>query len=280
MLERSGYTVPAIASSGAEAIQKATEIGPDLVLMDISLQGAMDGVDTAVHIHRQLGLPVIYLTGNADNETLERAKMAEPAGYLLKPVGVQDLHGAITMALHNAQIRKEASARVQGTAATRQDGADAEANPVRAVELSSAAEDLWQATVNYFERWTAYDEAVRGAESTRDGGGLEEAVRILVVLAENELRHAMEVFREGFAHASGDSTAVVPKTARNLWSASEQYFRELATRDELTRKFQQRKTRTEDVERACTLVKFAQERLREAAINFRYSTHLASWATA
>src|SRR5207245_4082851 len=84
-LESLGYDVPAVASSGAEAIRKAAQTLPDLVLMDIRLKGDMDGVETADQMRRQFNIPVVYLTAYADNSTLQRAKVTEPFGYILKP---------------------------------------------------------------------------------------------------------------------------------------------------------------------------------------------------
>lgn len=283
MLEKSGYTVPAVASSGAEAIRKAAELRPDLVLMDISLHGPMDGADAASHIHREFDLPVIFVTGQADAATLERAKEAQPYGYLLKPVSAQDLHSAITMALHNAGVRSStrrpaATTTVRGSVAA--GGTKVLPNDQQVVDAEPAdlAEHLWQETVNYFERWNAYDQAVRTADSAPQGAALEEAARNLVVLAETELRHSTEVFRDSMIGA-GQLADRAPKASRALWNASEHYFRDLASRDDLTRQFQRRKARLSEVERACSRVMFAQERLRDAAIRFRYSTHLASWAS-
>src|SRR5690349_12633061 len=84
-LEDSGYEVTGVAASGCEAIREATENCPDLVLMDIRLQGTMDGIQAAQILHRQFGLPIIYLTAHVDKETLERAKQTEPVAFLVKP---------------------------------------------------------------------------------------------------------------------------------------------------------------------------------------------------
>ena len=78
-----GYLVPAVASSGKEALEKARETQPDLVLMDIVLKGEMDGVTAAKYIHDQLHIPVVYLTAYSDEDTLKRAKITEPFGYIL-----------------------------------------------------------------------------------------------------------------------------------------------------------------------------------------------------
>ena len=99
-----GYTVPAIAASGEEAMEKAEEFRPDLMLMDIMLQGSMDGVETVKQIRRTMAIPVIYLTAHTDNETVQRAKLTEPLGYLLKPFDERELRFTIEMALHHHRI--------------------------------------------------------------------------------------------------------------------------------------------------------------------------------
>ena len=75
------YTVSGIASSCEEAIQKASETCPDLVLMDIMLNGELDGIEAAMQIKENFNIPVVYLTAHTDSATLERAKITEPYGY-------------------------------------------------------------------------------------------------------------------------------------------------------------------------------------------------------
>jgi signal transduction histidine kinase len=94
-----GYRVPAIASSGEDALKKVAETRPDLVLMDIAIPGGMDGVETADQVRQQFQVPVVYLTGYADDQTLERAKKTEPFGYLLKPYEERELQTTIEVAL-------------------------------------------------------------------------------------------------------------------------------------------------------------------------------------
>ncbi len=102
-LERLGYAVPATASSGEEALRKARDCSPDLVLMDIVLKGRMDGVETAQNLQRQLNIPVVYLTAYADPHTVERAKSTAPLGYLLKPFQPTDLQRTVEVALSRAR---------------------------------------------------------------------------------------------------------------------------------------------------------------------------------
>lgn len=95
-----GYTVPALVSTGEEAIEKAGEMKPDLVLMDIVLKGGMDGIDAADLIRTRFKIPVVYLTAYADDETVQRAKITEPYGYVLKPLEERDLHVTLEIALY------------------------------------------------------------------------------------------------------------------------------------------------------------------------------------
>ena len=117
-LEDLGYAVTAIASSGKQAIRSAETTLPDLVLMDIRIKGEMDGVDAARQIRQRFDIPVIYLTAHADDETLERAKSAEPLGYIVKPFQESELRAAIQMALHKDKADKKAKGREEHLAAT------------------------------------------------------------------------------------------------------------------------------------------------------------------
>jgi CheY-like chemotaxis protein len=84
-LEEAGYRVTGIAITGEEALLMAEREKPDLVLVDITLSGKIDGIDAAKKMIEELGIPVIYLTGNSDEGTLERARRTNPAGILQKP---------------------------------------------------------------------------------------------------------------------------------------------------------------------------------------------------
>ena len=84
-LEKFGYFVCAIASNGNEAIELVQRHSPDIILMDIMLTGDIDGIDTAQLVNQQFRIPIIFLTAYSDEKTLERAKKAEPSGFILKP---------------------------------------------------------------------------------------------------------------------------------------------------------------------------------------------------
>lgn len=103
-LKKMGYIVPAIAFSGEEAIEKAAEIQPDLVLMDIILKGELDGIDAAGQIRTRFNIPVVFLTAHTEENILQRAKIAEPFGYIVKPFEERELHTTIEMALYKYQM--------------------------------------------------------------------------------------------------------------------------------------------------------------------------------
>lgn len=106
-----GYEVPAFAVSGKQALEKMVTTRPDIILMDINIDGDIDGIDTAAQIPRELQIPVIYLTAYAGDETLERARATKPYGYLLKPYSERELHATIQMALerHHVELALEES---------------------------------------------------------------------------------------------------------------------------------------------------------------------------
>ncbi len=106
-LKNLGYDVPSIASSGEVAIKKAEEHKPDLVLMDIMLQGKMDGIEAAGNIISRFDIPVVYLTAYSDEKILERAKITEPFGYLIKPYKDRELEINIEIALYKHRTMKE-----------------------------------------------------------------------------------------------------------------------------------------------------------------------------
>jgi len=106
-LTEMGHEVVACVASGEEAVEQVRARKPDLVLMDIKLQGAMDGIRAAEIIRRETGLPVIYLTAFADEHTLQRAKLTEPYGYILKPFQERELHVNIEMSLHRHRVARQ-----------------------------------------------------------------------------------------------------------------------------------------------------------------------------
>jgi PAS domain S-box-containing protein len=107
-LGKLGYAVDRIVRSGESALDILKTSHPDLVLMDIHLAGALDGIDTAEQIHTLYTIPVIFLTSSADEVTLGRAKVTEPYGYVLKPFDERELHSAIEMGLYKHRMEEQA----------------------------------------------------------------------------------------------------------------------------------------------------------------------------
>ncbi len=105
-LERFGYKVVGMVGDGRDAVEIARVHQPDIILMDIMLMGAMDGIEAAKEIKRQFGIPVIFLTAYTDEKTLERAKEVEPAGYILKPFKERELYTTIDIALYKNAMDK------------------------------------------------------------------------------------------------------------------------------------------------------------------------------
>jgi len=112
LLKKMGYEVIAMLTTGEEALEKVLEEQnyqnlPDIILMDISLDGKMDGIHTAIEIKKKINIPVIFSTAYTDDEILNRAKLAEPSGYLIKPIDARQMTITIDMALHKAKTELE-----------------------------------------------------------------------------------------------------------------------------------------------------------------------------
>jgi CheY-like chemotaxis protein len=108
-----GYDAFAIASSAAEAMARTAERRPDIVLMDIRIKGAHDGIHTAAMLQSLHGVAIIYLTAHADEGLIERAKRTEPYGYILKPVRLPEVRGMIEITRYKVALvnaREDAAA--------------------------------------------------------------------------------------------------------------------------------------------------------------------------
>jgi diguanylate cyclase (GGDEF)-like protein len=99
-LTRLGYRISGVASEGAQAVSMAAQLHPELVVMDVSLRGEVDGIQAACMIQEHAHVPIIFLTGHRDSETLQRAVLTGPLGYLIKPFHEDELRCAIEVAIH------------------------------------------------------------------------------------------------------------------------------------------------------------------------------------
>ena len=105
-LKKLGYVVVANVSSGEEAIDYSERLQPELILMDVRLRGEMDGIQAAEIIRDRFNLPVVYLTANADEDTILRAKKTTPFGYLVKPFNERELRATIEIAFYTHQMER------------------------------------------------------------------------------------------------------------------------------------------------------------------------------
>jgi class 3 adenylate cyclase len=113
VLEKIGYEVTSFVNNGMDVLQKAAEDMPDLILMDIILSGTLDGIETAKIIKSKFNIPVVYLTALTDEETIHKAKITEPGGYILKPFDERGLHSAIEIALYKAKMETQLKAKTK-----------------------------------------------------------------------------------------------------------------------------------------------------------------------
>ena len=102
-----GYDVVGFARDGRKILSEAQKCTPDLILMDIMLDGGTSGIEAADEVREHLDIPVIFLTALADDETLKKAKVTEPFGYLIKPFDARMLYSSIEMALYKHQVNKK-----------------------------------------------------------------------------------------------------------------------------------------------------------------------------
>lgn len=105
MLQKRGYTVAGVLTSGEEAVLKAPGMSPDLVIMDIGLAGTMDGIDAAYYLFHLFHYPILFITGMTEEKGLERAKLSQPYGIIFKPFTEIEIATNVELALSNHMNR-------------------------------------------------------------------------------------------------------------------------------------------------------------------------------
>ncbi|NMB77608.1 MAG: response regulator [Methanomicrobiales archaeon] len=105
MLQKKGYTIAGIVAKGEESVVKAAELNPDLVIMDVTLAGTMDGMDAAHYIFQLFHCPIIFITGISDEEKLERLTCSRPYGIIFKPFTAIEINTSVRLALYNHSTR-------------------------------------------------------------------------------------------------------------------------------------------------------------------------------
>ena len=104
-LIKSGYMLTSHVSTGEDALQKAKEEKPDLILMEISLEGELDGIQAAKEIKKDFSIPIIFLTSHSDSKILNRAMSLKPDGYIIKPFTEEELRNSIKLALFKQKMK-------------------------------------------------------------------------------------------------------------------------------------------------------------------------------
>ncbi|WP_373499631.1 ATP-binding protein [Desulfococcus sp.] len=207
-----GYGVPAVASSGEEAIRLALGSRLDIILMDIRLEGGIDGVAAASRIREEMDLPIVYLTAYSDPKTIERAKATQPFGYLIKPFDERELFATIEMALckHGLEKRLRASERWfsttlrsigEGVIATDPRGIVRFVNPV--AELLTGWEEAEGMGKEISELFQIVHERTRGALELPVMRAMEEGA--VLELPD----HAALVAKDGTPRCISDSVAPI-----------------------------------------------------------------------
>ncbi|MDO8841766.1 response regulator [Methanocalculus sp.] len=105
-LETRGFVISGISDTGVDAIDKIRKHQPNLILMDITLKGDMDGINAGEIIRSEMMIPIIYLTAYSDEQTLERAMITQPYGYISKPFLEEELFSTITTAIREHSMRE------------------------------------------------------------------------------------------------------------------------------------------------------------------------------
>jgi len=154
-----GYDVPKVVATGEDAIRMAGEFNPDIVVMDITLKGEMNGIQAAEQIRTRYGIPIVYLTAHSDDATIKKAIITEPFGYLIKPLEERAFKTTIQMALYKHSMDekvKERDRTIQALLNTTtdamllldNDGNVLGANETMAKQLKKNADNLIHMTVN------------------------------------------------------------------------------------------------------------------------------------
>jgi PAS domain S-box-containing protein len=221
-LQKLAYRVVGVVPTGEEALLRASDERPDLVLMDIMLKGELDGIEVAQRLRQQLGVPVVYLTAFGDPATLLRATATAPFGYVLKPFEDRDLYSAVEAALFRHQMERDLRSRTQELAAVLTaafDGvivADRD-GLVSSINPAASALTEWRSDEAIGKDWAEVfktteplpsDLAAIGAEQPPSGEGPDGAA-FAVVLSQSGRRVPVEYRSRPITDARGDVEGTV-----------------------------------------------------------------------
>ncbi|MBP7693140.1 MAG: EAL domain-containing protein [Anaerolineales bacterium] len=244
-----GYEVVGTVAYGEAAVQQAGEQRPDLVLMDIRLKGEMDGIQAAERIRAEYDLPIVYLTAHSDEQTLQRARVTEPFGYILKPFEDRELHMAIEIARYKFQVEQKLKTHERWLAAVLRgigdaviaadiDGAVTFLNPVaEALTGWTQAEALGQPAASVFNAIHAQtrarvDNPVRRVLEQRQVIALPDQTRLVARDGrEIPIADSAAPIRDDKGHLTGAVLVFRDITEKQQ---AEEHLRQLAYHDTLT----------------------------------------------
>jgi two-component system NtrC family sensor kinase len=200
LLRVAGYLVVGHAATGDLAMQVLADVHPDLILMDINLPGTMDGVQTVEHIQRTFDVPIIYLTGMADETTLTRAKRTGPFGYLVKPVDAPILHRTIEIALYKYALDRRLK----------------ESELFNRTVITSVGEGvIVYDTELCYRVWNPFMETLTGVPAAEILG--ESALEVFPHLQAQGINHLLEQALAGEEVHSPETPFSIPETGRRGW---------------------------------------------------------------
>ncbi len=199
-LVKLGYDVTRSAATGADALALAETLKPRLILMDIKLKGAMDGIEAAGLIRERFGIPVVYLTSHSDEATLARAKETQPYGYILKPFEDRELRIAIEVAMRKHELESQLAERERWFATTLESIGDA----VIAIDPNNVITFLNPVA----EKVTGWGRAEAVGKKLMDVLRLVDDAGVLLDLSRPP--------PEGFAAAVPTYAGLVPKSGANI----------------------------------------------------------------
>jgi DNA-binding NarL/FixJ family response regulator len=211
-LQDLGYNVTGTVNTADEAVAKAVQQEPQLVLMDIGLSGECDGIEAARRIREKVDVPVVYLTAHADGDTLDRAKVTEPGGYIVKPYNDREIHATIEIVLH----RHEKERRLRKMGSTILDALNYHDDPVVMADsagnvtyVNGAARELLEKTGTSLDRASILEMM---ASRPTNGHALPKGME---ALSKRE-HEVLNWFLRGFGTATiGTRLHVSPQTVRN-----------------------------------------------------------------
>lgn len=234
-LEKTGYQVVATVASAAAALEATQQHQPDLVLMDIRLDGDQDGVTAAEEIYQNFGTPVVFLTAHADSETLARATATSPFGYLVKPFQAEQLHTTIQVALHRHHEETKTKVNKEQITATLRSLGEATISidlEGRITFMNPAAETLtgW----NHSE---AIGQPVIQVLSLLDGDTLAPVEQSLIqaLQANSQVKlpsNCLLLNKDGLAHYIGDTSTPITNQAGEI-IGSVMVFQDISERKRL-----------------------------------------------